>query len=64
MIHIVNSQTMNDFELTLLIFYQIRWQAWTGKSPWQLNSDSSIGLAVAFLLFVFYPVVLLIRRNR
>jgi hypothetical protein len=48
----------------LLTAYRLRWEIWTGKSPWQLGMDTSYPLAIAFLLFAFFPIVLLIRRSR
>ncbi len=52
-----------DFAL-LLITLHLRWQRWTGQSPWQLHSGASIPLVVGFLLFAFFPIVLLIKRIR
>jgi RNA polymerase sigma factor (sigma-70 family) len=48
----------------LLTVYCFRWEIWTGTSPWQLSMNTTYPLAIAFLLFAFFPIVLLIRRNR
>ena len=50
----------------LVIVVQLRWELWTGRSPWQLQSDLMTLLAVGFLLFVFaiFHWLLMAKRNR
>jgi hypothetical protein len=50
----------------LVIVVQLRWELWTGRSPWQLQSDLMPLLAVGFLLFVFaiFHWLLMTKRNR
>jgi hypothetical protein len=47
----------------LLIAVQWRWERWTGRSPWQFESDLVILLAVGFLIFVFAIFSLFIKKK-
>jgi hypothetical protein len=37
----------------LLIMVQLRWEMWTGQSPWRAQSEVLIGVVVGFLIFAF-----------
>jgi hypothetical protein len=50
--------------LLLMIVMCFRWEKWTGESPWQLHSYALIPIVVGFLLFLFFPIVWLVKRSK
>ncbi len=54
---------MIQFPLMLTVLY-LRWEKWTGQSPWQMRGDDLIIPAVGFFLFVLAIVVWIVKRNR
>jgi RNA polymerase sigma factor (sigma-70 family) len=51
------------FPLLMIVMY-FRWEKWTGESPWQLHSYALIPIVVGFLLFLFFPIVWLVKRSK
>jgi RNA polymerase sigma factor (sigma-70 family) len=47
----------------LLIATHVRWEMWTGQSPWRYPSDALLFVAIGFLLFAFYVIHWLIKRD-
>jgi hypothetical protein len=47
----------------LLIATHLRWERWTGQSPWQYPNDALFAVAIGFLLFAFYVIHWLIKRD-
>jgi hypothetical protein len=54
---------ITQFPLLLAVIH-LRWETWTGKSPWQFHSDALLPVAMGFLLFAFFTIQWLAERNR
>jgi RNA polymerase sigma factor (sigma-70 family) len=52
-----------QFPLILTILY-LRWERWTGQSPWQMKGSDLTLPVVGFFLFAVAIVVWIIKRNR
>jgi RNA polymerase sigma factor (sigma-70 family) len=64
-------QTLNIWRVIMIIQFplllaviHLRWETWTGKSPWQFHSDALLPVAMGFLLFAFFTIQWLAERNR
>jgi RNA polymerase sigma factor (sigma-70 family) len=47
----------------LLIATHLRWERWTGQTPWQYPSDALLYVAMGFLLFAVFVIRWLIKRD-
>jgi hypothetical protein len=52
-----------QFPLILTVLY-LRWERWTGQSPWHMRGSDLILPAVGFYLFAFAITLWVIKRNR
>jgi RNA polymerase sigma factor (sigma-70 family) len=52
-----------QFPLILTVLY-LRWERWTGQSPWHMSGYDLILPAVGFLLFALAIILWVIKRNR
>ncbi len=48
----------------LLVILHLRWELWTGKSPWQVQGDAMLPIAVGFFLFAFTTLHWFFKRHR
>jgi RNA polymerase sigma factor (sigma-70 family) len=54
---------IGQFVLLLTVIH-LRWEIWTGQSPWQFQKDVLLFTAIGFLLFAFASINWLAKRNR
>lgn len=54
---------IGQFVLLLTVIH-LRWESWTGQSPWQFQKDVLLFTAIGFLLFAFAIINWLAKRNR
>jgi hypothetical protein len=52
-----------QFPLILMVLY-LRWERWTGQSPWHMRGSDLVLPAVGFYLFAFAIILWMIKRNR
>jgi hypothetical protein len=62
-IYISRAIWLVQFPLLLTILY-LRWEKWTGQSPWQMRGYDLILPAVGFFIFAFGIIHWLVIRNR
>ncbi len=62
-LHVWRVIMIAQFPLLLAVLH-LRWEKWTGQSPWQFHSDVLIPVAVGFFLFAFFTVQWVANRNR
>ncbi len=62
-LNLVRTVMIAQFPLLLAVLH-LRWKAWTGQSPWQLQDGVGWFLGVGFLLFAFGVITGLLKRNR
>jgi hypothetical protein len=54
---------IGQFVLLLTVIH-LRWEIWTGQSPWQFQKDVLLFTAIGFLLFAFAIINWLAKRKR
>jgi len=62
-IHLWQAIMLIQFPLMLAVIY-LRWERWTGQSPWQIRGTDLILPVIGFLLFVEAIILWMIKRHR